>query len=40
MKAFVAGLVAVVVIAVGASMVLRGFDVASERAYSTTGARP
>ena len=40
MKAFLAGLLAVVVIAVGASFVLRGYDVNSERAFSTTGARP
>jgi hypothetical protein len=31
---------AVVVIAVGASFVLRGYQVASESAYSTTGAKP
>ena len=41
MKAFIAGVLAVVVIAVGANFVLRGIDKGAESAYtSPTGARP
>jgi len=41
MKAFIAGVVAVVVIAVGASFVLKGVQTPTESAYtSPTGARP
>lgn len=41
MKAFIASVVAVVVIAVGANFVLKGMQVPAESAYtSPTGARP
>jgi len=41
MKAFLAGVLAVLVIAVGANFVLKGFDTPADSAYtSPTGARP
>lgn len=41
MKAFLASVVALVVIAVGANFVLKGIDKPAESAYtSPTGARP
>jgi hypothetical protein len=41
MKAFLAGVVALVVIAVGANLILTGIQTPAESAYtSPTGARP
>ncbi len=41
MKAFLAGVAAVVIVAVGASFVLKGIQSPTESAYtSPTGARP
>ena len=41
MKAFIAGVVALVVIAVGANFVLKGMEKPADSAYtSPTGARP
>lgn len=40
MKAFVASIVALVVISVAAGIVLSRYDKTAETAYTTTGARP
>ncbi len=40
MKAFIASIVALVVITVAAGVILSGIDKTAETAYTTTGARP